>query len=224
MLAASAAFFAATAPINHLLIFTLGWGLDGSAAAAVGAELVYACALLAMCVAHNARQVPAERWWRGWQAAALAGWGPFARLSVAATAMIVADWWAGRAAARLPKCLGRGRGSRQGWLGNAWGVSLQPARPSTQSHSWAYPFQLRNALQVALRHFDALGRWVTCGDAPICIAADVAAAACTWRIFCRAEVLCCGHGCRPAAKPRIGAGYLWCAVPSADADLYAALR
>ncbi|KAL4438174.1 hypothetical protein ABPG77_010535 [Micractinium sp. CCAP 211/92] len=93
VLAASATFFAATAPINHLLIFTLGWGLDGSAAAAVGSELVYACTLAAMCALHNARQAQGRRWWRGWQAAALADWGPFIRLSLAATAMIVADWW-----------------------------------------------------------------------------------------------------------------------------------
>ncbi|KAL4448503.1 hypothetical protein ABPG75_005722 [Micractinium tetrahymenae] len=93
VLAASATFFAATAPINHLLMFTLGWGLDGSAAAGVCSEVVYACALAAMCALHNRRQAPEERWWRGWQAAAMTDWGPFIKLSLAATAMIVADWW-----------------------------------------------------------------------------------------------------------------------------------
>lgn len=101
VLAASATFFAATAPINHVLIFTLDWGLDGSAAAAVGSELVYTCALAAACALHNARQAPGDRWWHGWQAAALADWGPFIKLSLAATAMIVADWWVWRGCCKL---------------------------------------------------------------------------------------------------------------------------
>lgn len=75
------------------------------------AELVYACALAALCALHNARQAQGRRWWRGWQAAALADWGPFIRLSLAATAMIVADWWAGLGTASLFAYSLRGRGA-----------------------------------------------------------------------------------------------------------------
>ena len=94
VLAAGTIFCAVTAPLNWLLIFRLDWGLDGSAAAAVAAEAVYAAALAAACVLHNRRQPPGERWWAGWSRQALRDWGPFLRLSAAATAMIVADWWA----------------------------------------------------------------------------------------------------------------------------------
>jgi MATE family multidrug resistance protein len=94
VLAAGTVFCAVTAPLNWLLIFRLGWGLDGSAAAAVAAEAVYAAALAAACVLHNRRQPLGERWWAGWSRQALRDWGPFLRLSAAATAMIVADWWA----------------------------------------------------------------------------------------------------------------------------------
>lgn len=93
VLAAGAVFFAATGPINWLLIFKLGMGLDGSALAFVACELIYIACLLALCALHNARRPPQERWWRGWSRDALRGWGPFLRLTLAATAMIVADWW-----------------------------------------------------------------------------------------------------------------------------------
>jgi len=93
VLAASAIFFVATAPINWLLIFWLDWGLDGSAAAAVACDAVYAAALVVLCALHNSRRPADERWWHGWQlGAAMTDWGPFLKLSAAATGMVMADW------------------------------------------------------------------------------------------------------------------------------------
>lgn len=112
VLAAGAVFFAATGPINWLLIFKLGMGLDGSALAFVACELIYIACLLALCALHNARRPPQERWWRGWSRDALRGWGPFLRLTLAATAMIVAGEEGGQARA------GQGRAARPG----AWCV------------------------------------------------------------------------------------------------------
>ena len=93
VLAAGAMFFTATVPINWLLIFRLGLGLDGSALSFVCLEVLYVLCLSALCSLHNSRRTPQERWWHGWSREALRGWGPFLRLSLAATAMIVADWW-----------------------------------------------------------------------------------------------------------------------------------
>lgn len=46
ILAAGALLLAVTAPLNYLFIWTLGWGLDGSALAAVACEAIYAAALV----------------------------------------------------------------------------------------------------------------------------------------------------------------------------------
>lgn len=43
--------------------------------------------------AHNAARPAGQRWWAGWSADALRGWGPFLRLSLAALLMIALDWW-----------------------------------------------------------------------------------------------------------------------------------
>jgi MATE family multidrug resistance protein len=93
VLAAGTFFCAVTAPINWLLIFKLRLGLDGSALAFVALEAIYCMCLIGMCVLHNWRRPPAERWWGGWNRDALRGWGPFLRLSAAATAMVICDWW-----------------------------------------------------------------------------------------------------------------------------------
>lgn len=50
VLAAGAALFAVTAPLNWLFVFRLGWGLDGSALAAVACESVYVLAMSAACI------------------------------------------------------------------------------------------------------------------------------------------------------------------------------
>ena len=92
VLAGSVLYFAAAPPLNWLLVHRLGWGLDGSALAGVMCEGVYAVALCALCMLHNARQRPGERWWNGWSGQALRGWGPFLRLSASSTVMILADW------------------------------------------------------------------------------------------------------------------------------------
>lgn len=110
LLAAGAAFCASTPILNWLLIFRLGLGLDGSALAAVACEVVNVSVLAAACWAHNAARPPERRWWHGWSAAALAhGWGPFLRLSLAATLMITLDW---RAAAASHCCCRRCRRCR----------------------------------------------------------------------------------------------------------------
>ncbi|PRW44986.1 MATE efflux family [Chlorella sorokiniana] len=92
VLAASAVYCGVTAPINWALISWLGWGLDGSAAAAVTCEAVYVAVLAAACALHNAQQPAGQRWWHGWSGDALRDWGPFAKLSVSSTLMIVLDW------------------------------------------------------------------------------------------------------------------------------------
>ena len=94
VLAGSVLYFAAAPPLNWLLVHRLGWGLDGSALARVGCEAVYAAALCVLCILHNARQRPGERWWNGWSGQALRGWGPFLRLSASSVFCVGLDWWA----------------------------------------------------------------------------------------------------------------------------------
>lgn len=53
---------------------------------------MYVAALAAACALHNVRQPEGQRWWRGWSVDALRDWGPFAKLSVSSTLMIVLDW------------------------------------------------------------------------------------------------------------------------------------
>ncbi len=61
-LLAGVVFFAATAPINWLLIFKLGLGLDGSALAAVACDFTYLLALIALAVHQNLSRPSAMRW------------------------------------------------------------------------------------------------------------------------------------------------------------------
>lgn len=93
VMAAGCVYLAATAPINWLLIFKLGLGLDGSALAAVACDAVYLVALLVMAAHHNMTKAPASRPWQGFSACALRQWGPYLRLAAASTLMVVLDWW-----------------------------------------------------------------------------------------------------------------------------------
>lgn len=61
VMVAGMVFFAATAPINWLLIFKLGLGLDGSALAAVACDCVYLTTLVAFAVHHNRSKPPSQR-------------------------------------------------------------------------------------------------------------------------------------------------------------------
>ena len=58
VMVAGAVFFAATGPINSLLIFQLGLGLDGSALAAVACDVVYLVALVMLAAYHNFSKPP----------------------------------------------------------------------------------------------------------------------------------------------------------------------
>ena len=94
VLASTCAMFAATPPLCWLLIFRLGWGLDGSAAAAVACEAVYLVAMLVAAAVHNAAQPPGERPWQSLQLGELfSGWLVFNKVALASLVMLALDWW-----------------------------------------------------------------------------------------------------------------------------------
>ncbi|GAB4817451.1 hypothetical protein N2152v2_004497 [Parachlorella kessleri] len=93
VMVAGAVFFAATGPINSLLIFKLGLGLDGSALAAVACDVVYLVVLILLAAYHNLSKPPHIRPWQGWSWEAFLHWGPYLKVVVASIAMVVLDWW-----------------------------------------------------------------------------------------------------------------------------------
>lgn len=94
VLAAAAVLCAITLPLNWLAVWTLKWGLDGSALAAVACEVVYFAALLAAAALFNARHRPPEsRPWQGWSRDAFNGWRHHLKIAAAGTLMLCLDWW-----------------------------------------------------------------------------------------------------------------------------------
>lgn len=93
VLAAAAVLCAATLPLNWLMVWTLDWGLDGSALAAVACELIYLAGLLAAAARHNACQPWDARPWQGLSCDALRGWRQHLKIAATGTIMLVLDWW-----------------------------------------------------------------------------------------------------------------------------------
>ncbi|KAG2501547.1 hypothetical protein HYH03_000054 [Edaphochlamys debaryana] len=90
----AAAYTAAAPLVNHLCIYTAGWGMVG---AAVAYNILQALELLLMLAAmawmHLRRQTPATRTWGGFSGQALRGWGGYLKVALPSAAAICLDWW-----------------------------------------------------------------------------------------------------------------------------------
>ena len=127
VMVSGAVFFAATAPINWLLVNRLQLGLDGSALAIVACDAVYLAAVVSAAAVHNARLPPARRPWRGLSRRALRGWGSYLGLTLASLAMVASDWWVMDISTLL--AVSRMCRSIAGCSRQLCGVSATPAAP-----------------------------------------------------------------------------------------------
>ncbi|GAB4817791.1 hypothetical protein N2152v2_004837 [Parachlorella kessleri] len=131
---------------NWLLIFKLGWGLDGAVLAMVAADVTMLVFLALWTLWHHrALAGRPQQTWHGWSLESLRGWGSFLRLALPSTVMVCVEWWA------FELCV-----LMSGWLPNpSLHVAVMGLCMNVQVSLYMFPMGLSSATTV--RVSNALG-------------------------------------------------------------------